>query len=171
MINLSNNPKLNAQLNKALQLNLEKYKSLKLELNDYLFNSLNTPSNYIVEPDVAFYKARFLDNIPPQYFDEKSTILTASNGFLLTSDVKKMFDFPARIFRIEAAFLYQPKRIAAHLKTEKITALNVVQRNFPFSAADIRTALRVQEGSDYFLICTLFQGEKWAWLTKRYVSE
>ncbi len=167
--NLSINPKLNAVLNKALQLNLETRKSLKLELNSTLFYELNTPLNYIVEPDVAFYKARFLDNIPPQYFDEKTTILTASNGFLLTSDVKKMSNFPARIFHIEAAFLYQPKRILAHLKAEKITALNVVQRNFPFSTADIRTALRIQEGGDYFLICTVFQGEKWAWLGKRSV--
>ena len=134
-----------------------------------LFHELNMPLNYIVEPDVAFYKARFLEQLPPQYFDEKSTILTASNGFLLTNNVKKFLDFPARIFRIEAAFLYQPKRILTYLKSEKITALNVVQRNFRFSAADIRTALRVQEGGDWFLICTVFQGEKWAWLGKRSV--
>lgn len=165
--NLSVNPELNAQLNKALQLNLEERKLLKLELKRILFDELNTPSNYVIEPDVAFYKARFLEQIPPQYFDEKNTILTASNGFLLTSNVKKNVDFPARIFRIEAAFLYQPKRILAHLKTEKITALNVVQRNFPFSAADIRTALKVQEGGDWFLICTVFQGEKWVWLAKK----
>ncbi len=167
--NLSNNHQLNGELNKALQLNLEERKLLKLELKTVLFGELNTPLNYIVEPDVAFYKARFLEQIPPQYLDEKNTVLTASNGFLLTSIVKNFFDFPARIFRIEAVFLYQPKRILAHLKTEKITALNVVQRNFPFSAADIRTALRVQEGGDWFLICTVFQGDKWVWLAKRYV--
>lgn len=167
--NLSINPQLNAVLIKALQLNLEERKLLKLELKTVLFDELNAPSNYIIEPDVAFYKARFLENIPPQYFDEKNTILTASNGFLLTSIVKTIVDFPARIFHIEATFPYHPKRISAHLKAEKITALNVVQRNFPFSAADIRTALRIQEGGDYFLICTVFQGEKWAWLGKRYV--
>ena len=166
---LSNNPALNLELNKALQLNLELNKQLKLELKKDVFNTLNVPSNYVIEPDVAFYKARFLEQIPPQYFDKKSTILTATNGFLLTSNVKKIMNFPARIFHIEAVFLYQPKRILAHLKTEKIMALNVVQRNFPFSAADIRTALKVKEGGDWFLICTVFQGEKWAWLGKRCV--
>ena len=116
---------------------------------------------------MAFYKARFLDNIPPQYFDENKTILTASNGFFLTYDISKATELPARIFRIEAAFDYQPKRIAVYLKSEKITTLNVVQRNFPFSAADIRAALRVREGGDWFLICTLWNGEKKAWLAKR----
>ena len=116
---------------------------------------------------MAFYKARLLANIPPQYFAEKGAILTASNGFFLSNDIVETVDFPARIFRIETAFDYQPKRIAAYLKTEKIAALNVVQRNFPFSAADIRTALRVREGGDLFLICTLFQGEKKAWLARR----
>jgi THUMP domain-like/Conserved hypothetical protein 95 len=126
-----------------------------------------TAFNYIIEPDVAFYKARFLENIPPQYFDEKTTILTASNGFFLSNNVDNLHDFPARIFHIEAAFNYQPKKILAYLKAEKITALNVVQRNFPFSAADIRTALKVREGGDWFLICTVSQGEKWAWLAKK----
>jgi 16S rRNA G966 N2-methylase RsmD len=129
-----------------------------------------TTFRYIIEPDVAFYKARFLDFLEigtPQYKDEKTTILTAPNGFFLFNNVDKMQDFPSRIFQIEQTFNYQPKRISAFLKSEKINALNVVQRNFPFSAADIRTALKVKEGGDWFLICTIFQGEKWAWLAKR----
>jgi 16S rRNA G966 N2-methylase RsmD len=125
--------------------------------------------SYVVEPDVAFYKARFLDFTSPQYFDPKTTILTASNGFFLSNNVDNLYDFPARIFRIEAIFNYQPKKILAYLKAEKITTLNVVQRNFPFSAADIRTALKVREGGDWFLICTIFEGEKWAWLAKKQV--
>jgi THUMP domain-like/Conserved hypothetical protein 95 len=136
--------------------------SAALEKNDE-----NPHFKYIIEPDVAFYKARFLEKIPPQYFDEKSTNLTASHGFFLSNTIEKTLDLPARIFQIHQAFSYQPKRISAFLKSEKIGALNVVQRNFPFSAAAIRTALKVKEGSDWFLICTLFQGEKWAFLAKR----
>jgi hypothetical protein len=130
-------------------------------------NDAITTFRYIIEPDVAFYKARFLETGTPQYMDEKTTILTASNGFFLSNNVDKMQDFPSRIFKIEQTFNYQPKRISAFLKSEKINALNVVQRNFPFSAADIRTALKVKEGGDWFLICTLFQGEKWAFLAKK----
>jgi hypothetical protein len=140
---------------------------IKNSINSELNNELITSFNYLIEPDVAFYKARFLDKGTPQYFDEKSTILTASNGFFLSNNVEKATDFPARIFHIEQTFNYQPKRILAFLKIEKITALNVVQRNFPFSAADIRTALKVKEGGDWFLICTVFQDEKWAFLAKR----
>jgi ubiquinone/menaquinone biosynthesis C-methylase UbiE len=140
---------------------------IKNSINSELNNELKTSFNYLIEPDVAFYKARFLENIPPQYFDGKSTILTASNGFFLSNNVENTRDFPSRIFQIEQTLNYQPKRISAFLKSEKINALNVVQRNFPFSAADIRTALKVKEGSDWFLICTIFQGEKWAFLAKR----
>jgi hypothetical protein len=128
-----------------------------------------TAFSYIIEPDVAFYKARFLEFIPPQYFEQKTTILTASNGFFLSNNVDNLHDFPTRIFHVEAAFTYQPKKILAFLKAEHITALNVVQRNFPYSAADIRAALKVREGGDCFLICTVFQGEKWAWLAKKVV--
>ena len=150
----------NKPLNREL---INRNKSLNTQLNSPLI----TEFNYLIEPDVAFYKARFLENIPPQYFAENKTILTASNGFFLTYDISKTTELPARIFRIETAFDYQPKRISAYLKTEKITALNVVQRNFPFSAADIRAALRVREGGDWFLICTLWNGEKKAWLARR----
>jgi hypothetical protein len=128
-----------------------------------------TAFSYIIEPDVAFYKARFLEFTPPQYFDPKTTILTANNGFFLSNNIENLHDFPARIFHIEAAFTYQPKKILPFLKAKKITALNVVQRNFPYSAADIRAALKVREGGDWFLICTVFQGEKWAWLAKKVV--
>ncbi len=140
---------------------------IKISINSELNNQLKTSFNYLIEPDVAFYKARFLENIPPQYFDEKSTILTALNGFFLSNNVENIHDFPSRIFQITNTFNYQPKRISTFLKTHKITALNVVQRNFPFSAADIRAALKVKEGGDWFLICTGFQGEKWAFLAKR----
>ena len=153
---IDKNKRLNGEL-------INENKSLNTELNSELI----TEFNYLIEPDVAFYKARFLENILPQYFAENRTILTASNGFFLTYDISKTTELPARIFRIETAFDYQPKRIAAYLKTEKITALNVVQRNFPFSAADIRAALRVREGGDWFLICTLWNGEKKAWLARR----
>jgi hypothetical protein len=141
--------------------NTEKSDGLHVKTNE------TTAFSYIIEPDVAFYKARFLEFTPPQYFDPKTTILTASNGFFLSNSANHFHDFPARIFHIEAAFTYQPKKILAFLKAEKITALNVVQRNFPYSAADIRAALKVREGGDWFLICTIFQGEKWAWLAKK----
>lgn len=159
----------NSRENKLLKNNLLADNTSHFDLNNPPKDALKTPFTYLIEPDVAFYKARFLPDIPPQYFDEKSTILTAPNGFFLSNNIEKMTDFPARVFRIEKVFKYQPKFISAYLKTEKITVLNVVQRNFPFSTSDIRTALKVREGGDLFLICTVFQGEKWAFLATRIV--
>ena len=132
-------------------------------------NEINYLSKkYIIEPNVAFYKARLLTAIPPQYkddFEDNLAILTASNGFILS---EKMIDkLPARTFKIIKTFEYQPKKLIPFLKTENITHIHIVQRNFPFSVADIRKKLHVKEGGDLFLICTLINDVKIVWLCEK----
>lgn len=121
---------------------------------------------FIIEPDVAFYKARMLPSFYDQFLKNDDTNLTAPNGFFL-SKTKKSEQMPARIFKILDTFDYQPKRISQKLKSLNINALNAVQRNFPFSTQQIRTALKVKEGGDFFLICTLVKDKKMAWLAER----
>ena len=121
---------------------------------------------YIIEPDVAFYKARMLPSFYDHILKNDDTNLTASNGFFL-SKTKKSEQMPARVFKILDVFEYQPKKINQNLKSLNINALNVVQRNFPFSTQQIRTALKVKEGGDFFLICTLVKDKKMAWLAER----
>jgi hypothetical protein len=129
----------------------------------------NFTPRFIIEPDVAFYKARQL-SLFQAYFCQNTVHCkgenSAENGFFLCAKMDKN-KMPARIFSIEASFDYQPKKINSYLNTLNIKALNIVQRNFPFSVADIRKALKIKEGGSDFLICSLWQGKKMAWLAKR----
>ena len=76
-------------------------------------------------------------------------------------------NLPARIFKVINTWIYNPKKIKTQLKSLNINALNVVQRNFPFSTQQIRTALNVKEGGELFLICTLLNGDKMVWLAEK----
>ena len=74
---------------------------------------------------------------------------------------------PARVFKILETFDYQPKKIKNQFKILNINALNVVQRNFPFSTQQVRTALNLKEGGELFLICTLVNERKVVWLAEK----
>jgi SAM-dependent methyltransferase len=129
----------------------------------------------IIEPDVAFYKARFLPTFFAYFADAEKAYLTASNGFVLSTECPVLehqfreMGIPAsRVFKILEVFDYQPKKIIERLKLLKINALNVVQRNFPFTTQQVRTALKLKEGGELFLICTLVDGKKVAYLAERH---
>ena len=129
----------------------------------------------LIEPDVAFYKARFLPTFFAFFLDKNTSFLTALNGFILTKELpvlecqfREMGIPTSRVFKILETFDYNPKKITAHLKSLNVNALNVVQRNFPFTTQQIRTALKVKEGGELFLICTLLEGKKVAWLAERH---
>ena len=137
------------------------------KMDKVLENAVNTEGVvFIIEPDVAFYKARMLSSFYDVFLKNKEAILTASNGFFLSKNMKEE-QIPARTFKVIETWIYNPKKIKAQLKYLNINALNVVQRNFPFSTQQIRTALNVKEGGDLFLICTLVQGDKMVWLAER----
>ena len=129
--------------------------------------AMNTEGyHFIIEPDIAFYKARMVASYYGHFLKDEDVNLTASNGFFLSKnkvDVKP----PARVFQILETFDYQPKKIITKLKSLNINQLNVIQRSFPFSTQQIRTALKVKEGGDFFLICTLVNDKKVAWLGQR----
>ena len=141
---------------------------LMLEKTDKtLENGVNTEGIvFIIEPDVAFYKARMLPSFYDVFLKNNEVVLTASNGFFISksTDSEKI---PARIFKIMDTWIYNPKKIRTQLKSLNINALNVVQRNFPFSAQQIRTTLKLKEGGDLYLICTVVNGDKMALLAQK----
>ena len=131
--------------------------------------------DYLIEPDVAFYKARFLPTFFAYFMDTEKAFLTSSNGFILSTECPilehqfREMGIPAsRVFKILETFDYQPKKIIERLKLLKFNALNIVQRNFPFTTQQIRTALKVKEGGEMFLICSVVNEKKMAWLAQRY---
>ncbi len=141
---------------------------LTIEKTEKTFeNVVNTEGVvFIIEPDVAFYKARMLPSFYDVFLKNNESFLTASNGFFLTK-TRGIETIPARTFKVIETWIYNPKKIKVQLKSLNINALNVVQRNFPFSTQQIRTALNVKEGGDLFLICTVVNGDKMVWLAEK----
>lgn len=141
---------------------------LTVEKKDKIIENVENTErgNFIIEPDVAFYKARMLSSFYDVFLNNDEAFMTSNNGFFLSKN-KDSEKIPARIFRILETWDYHPKKIKAQLKSLNINTLNVVQRNFPFSTQQVRTALNVKEGGDLFLICTLVNGQKVVWLAEK----
>jgi len=125
----------------------------------------NSTYTYLLEPDVAFYKARKVVQLFSTYFPFLQGKLTHPEGYFCTSQV--VSDFPGRQFRIETSFPYQPKRIRKWCKQNGITHLHVTRRKFPLSIQEIRQQTGIREGGNYFLICTLIEGKKIVFLGSR----
>lgn len=122
---------------------------------------------FLAEPDVAAYKAHRLDGfLKGGPWKEEWEHLTR-HGFLGSSS-EPTVSMPARMMRIEAVFPYKPGIIKKHLKAESIRSLEITRRDFPFSPAHIRAALKVKQGGSNWLWCTEINGKKWAFLGKKY---
>lgn len=97
--------------------------------------------NYLYEPASAILKAGAFRLIAQRFGLEKLD----SNTHLYTSDTL-VPDFPGRIFRIEDR---DPK-------TER--RANVLVRNYPLSAEQLRRKLRLEDGGDTYVIGTRISG-------------
>ncbi len=97
--------------------------------------------NYLYEPASAILKAGAFRLIAQRFGLEKLD----SNTHLYTSDTL-VPDFPGRIFRIEDR---DPK-------TER--RANVLVRNYPLSAEQLRRKLRLEDGGDTYVIGTRING-------------
>ncbi|MDX2285119.1 MAG: SAM-dependent methyltransferase [Bacteroidia bacterium] len=120
---------------------------------------------YIAEPDAAFYKARGLASLLAGEYPGLAAVLNYPDGFAFCGEAPS--GFPGRVFEVIEAVPYKPSALKALLRARGIRALNVVQRHFPEGAAAIRQQLGAAEGGELFLICTLWQGKRWAYLARR----
>ena len=57
-----------------------------------------------------------------------------------------------RVFRIEAAHEFHPRKTAKELS--HLANASIAVRNFPLSAADLRKRLKLQDGGDIFIFAT-----------------
>ena len=116
--------------------------------------------NFILEPDVAFYKGRVTQRLFDEYFSELNGRMNDGRGFFFTEDLPEAMDFPGRVFKIEESLFYKPKQLKKRLKALKIKRIQITQRNFPFSVKDIRKQLNIDDGGEFRLICTTIGLEK-----------
>ncbi|MBX7242626.1 MAG: class I SAM-dependent methyltransferase [Bacteroidia bacterium] len=121
---------------------------------------------YIYEPDTAFYKSRTVDALFHQYYPEMEGVLSAFDGFYFSNQFVP--DFCGRVYEIKNVLPFTPRTIQAFLKKEKIHAIMIHQRHFISGATEVRNRLKVKDGGEYTLICTILpQGTKSAMLVKR----
>jgi hypothetical protein len=118
---------------------------------------------FLLEPDVAFYKARCLPALMKDFFPILEGTYNHEQGYFFTEELPPA-PFPGRIFNVKDAFPYKPKALKKQLGKE---AINITRRHFPLTVRQIRKQLKLSEGGKYFLICTQLQQEKWAFLAER----
>lgn len=104
---------------------------------------------YLYEPNAAVMKAGLFNTLSQQFQISK----LAANTNLFTAD-ELHENFPGRIFRIEAAHEFHPRKTAKELS--HIGCANIAVRNFPLSAEELRKILKIKNGNKHYLFgCTI----------------
>lgn len=125
--------------------------------------SIDFQAKYLLEPDVAFYKMGLLPQLLAQFNFARAL---HPDGFAVSPEMVN--NWPGRVFQILEEMPFKPKEIKRRLDTLGWKRVNIVRRNFPLTVAEIRTQLRVAEGGNEFLLCTIAQnGQKMAYFARR----
>ncbi|POY37584.1 hypothetical protein C3K47_07440 [Solitalea longa] len=111
------------------------------------------PINYLLEPDVAFYKSRLNIELFNKYFSDLKLYYDQPDGYFFSDEIVKQ-EFPGRVFRIIEELDYQPKSLKKHLKEKGIKKANVSKRNFPIGVDEIRKSLNLADGGSVYLFFT-----------------
>lgn len=112
---------------------------------DFNFDSEKTaeinfqePQNFLLDPNVAILKAGGFKSICTQFRLNKIAI----NTHLYTSDLL-VENFPGRQFKIEEEI---------KLKKGKLNQANVISKNYPLKADQIKSKFKIQDGGNEFII-------------------
>lgn len=117
-----------------------------LQLSNYDYAS---PSLYLYEPDVAVAKAGAFKTLVSRYGVQKLDV----SSHIYTSETLQE-NFPGKVFRIERWGTYK------EFSKEKISgSFNVVSRNFPLPADQLKKKHKIKDGGSQFLIFTRSQNQ------------
>lgn len=115
-------------------------------------SEFSMPSTYLYEPNAAILKAGAFKLIGRQYKIKK----LHQNTHLYTSG-ELIEDFPGRIFLVKDSLQSNQKEVARRIPERKI---NIITRNYPQRAEELKKALKLQDGGDDYLIgATLMDGK------------
>ncbi len=112
----------------------------------------NRVDQYLYDPSVAVVKAQ-ITNVLANHFG----LSLLQSGSRLGTSSRLINDYMGRVFQVVDVLSVSPKAVRAALPSGKA---NVVSRNFPLSADELRKKLKITDGSDYFLIATVLNGVK-----------
>ena len=118
-------------------------------------------SAYLYEPNASIMKAGCFGVLTERYHVKA----IASDSHLFVSD-EFIEDFPGRRFAVTAITTMNKKELAHALSG--ITRANVATRNFPMSAQQLRSRLRLQDGGDCYIFgTTTATGQRLLYLCKK----
>lgn len=107
--------------------------------------SYSDEEEYLYLPDVAFLKAGRQDDIAAQFHLQKMHPFT----HIYTSD-EVQSDYPGRCYKVLNTLSLKKKEVGRYLSSP---FLNVISKNHPLTAQQIKKKLGVQDGGDHYLIC------------------
>ena len=110
------------------------------------------PSGYLYEPNAAVMKAGAF-----RLLTKKFTVAKLAASTQLYTSENLVEDFPGRAFKI----------IGKLEKKDRDVQANVISRNHPLSAEQIRKKFNIRDGGDKFVIGFSSQEEKHIMLTTR----
>lgn len=134
---------------KIKTINIKKKHIETFEFVPHQKNTVNyaLPQVFLYEPNAAILKSGGFNEVAQQYNVSK----LQQHSHLYTS-IKKIIDFPGRVFHIEEVLPYNKKNLKKRFKNQQA---NVSTRNFPKTVANIRTELQIKDGGDkYFFFTT-----------------
>jgi hypothetical protein len=121
----------------------------------------SSPLAYLYEPNTSLLKAGAFKIIASAYGLSKIDVSTH-----LYTGTECRVDFPGKIFQVEALIKNDPKIIQAYFPEGKA---NVMIRNYPLSAEELKKKAKLKDGGDKFLIGFSGQKEKFLVVAKRVV--
>ena len=110
-------------------------------------------SNYLYEPNPAVMKAGCY-----KLLTERFGILKLHKNSNLYTSEQLIPDFPGRIFEVEGWATYNKKLKQTLL--HDVEKASIAVRNFPLSVAELRKALKINDGDDTYLFFTTLKGEE-----------
>ena len=109
--------------------------------------------SYLYEPYASVMKAGAF-KILTQRFDVRKL---GVSSHLYTSD-SLIEDFPGRRFKVDSCFTMNKQQLKEHLSDCR--QANVAVRNFPMSAEQLKSKLKLKDGGDVYLFATTFKDQK-----------
>jgi hypothetical protein len=109
--------------------------------------SAPTPLQYLYEPNPSLLKGGFFKSLAHRYAVAK----LHPDSHLYTSD-RLLPTFPGRIFRIESVSSFNKKALQTALQATPCA--HIATRNFPLTAQQLRSRLKLKDGGDTYLFAT-----------------
>lgn len=107
-------------------------------------SKLGPPEKYLYEPNASIMRAGAFKSIGNAFALKKLN----ANTHLYTSDIV-IINFPGKIFEVIEANV-RKSDLLAYAPNHQI---NVISRNHPSSAIEIKKKFKLKDGGNYFLIC------------------